>query len=92
MLLGLGLLATVAHLLMTWSLKFAPSATLAPIQYLEIAFATLAGWLIFRDFPNGIAAVGIVITVMAGLYIVLRERALSWKAPPPPVEGNRAAE
>jgi len=77
LLIGVGLLGTVAHLFMTWSLRFAPSATLAPMQYLEIPFATLIGWLFFKDFPNGLAAIGIAITCAAGLYIILRERAIS---------------
>jgi len=34
MLIAIGLLGTLAHLLMTWSLRYAPSATLAPMQYL----------------------------------------------------------
>ncbi len=75
MLIGLGVLGTTAHLLMTWSLRFAPSATLAPMQYLEIPFATLLGLLIFGDLPNPLAALGIAITISAGLYIILRERA-----------------
>jgi drug/metabolite transporter (DMT)-like permease len=70
----LGVLGTIAHLVMTWSLRFAPSATLAPMQYLEIPFAALFGWLIFRDLPNGMAAFGIVVTVAAGLYVIYRER------------------
>lgn len=73
----LGCLGTVAHLLMTWSLRFAPSATLAPMQYLEIPIGTVIGYLIFKDLPNGLAAVGICITVSAGLYIILRERTMS---------------
>ncbi len=84
MLLALGALGTLAHLLMTWSLRFAPSATLAPMQYLEIPFATLIGWLIFRDFPNGLALTGIVVTMAAGLYIIARERTLSRAPAPPP--------
>ena len=43
LLLPLGLFGTLAHLLMTWSLRFAPSATLAPVQYLEIPIATVIG-------------------------------------------------
>ena len=77
LLITLGLLGTVAHLLMTWSLRFAPSATLAPMQYLEIPFATVIGWLVFADFPNGLALTGILITMAAGLFIVARERMLS---------------
>lgn len=81
LLVGVGVLGTLTHLLMTWSLRYAPSATLAPIQYLEIPFATLIGWIIFRDLPNGLAAVGIVITMTAGLYIVFRERNLAQPVP-----------
>ena len=82
----LGILGTVAHLAMTGSLRFAPTSTLAPMQYLEIPFGTIIGWLVFRDLPNGLAAVGICITVGAGLYIILRERRLSRVPAPAPVE------
>lgn len=77
MLLALGVIGTLAHLFMTWSLRFAPASTLAPMQYLEIPFGTAIGWLVFADLPNGLAAIGICITVAAGLYIILRERRLS---------------
>ena len=77
LLLLLGLLGTAAHLAMTWSLRFAPASTLAPMQYLEIPFGTLIGWLVFRDLPNGMAAIGIIITIAAGLYIIARERRLA---------------
>lgn len=72
-----GILGTVSHLLMTWSLRFAPAATLAPMQYIEIPVGTLFGWMIFSDLPNGLAATGICITICAGLYIILREQRLS---------------
>ena len=82
LLVAIGVLGTLAHLLMTWSLRFAPSATLAPMQYLEIPFATLIGWLVFRDLPDGLAAAGIAVTMAAGLYVVLRERAQAQLVPP----------
>ena len=77
MLWAIGALGTMAHLLMTWSLRYAPSATLAPMQYLEIPIATVIGFWVFQDLPNGMTAVGIAITVTAGVYIILRERAIS---------------
>lgn len=77
LLLAIGVLGAASHLLMTWSLRFAPSATVAPVQYLEIPVATLIGWLIFADLPNGLAALGIAITMAAGLYILVRERGLA---------------
>ncbi len=73
LLLSIGIIGTCAHLLMTWSLRFAPSATLAPMQYLEIPIATLFGWLMFKDLPDNLAAAGICVTIAAGLYIILRE-------------------
>lgn len=86
LLLLLGGLGTAAHLAMTWSLRFAPASTLAPMQYLEIPFGTLIGWLVFRDFPNGMAAIGIIITIAAGIYVIARERRLSQAPQPVSVE------
>jgi len=77
LLLAIGVVGTLAHLLMTWSLRFAPSATLAPMQYLEIPVATIIGYLVFADLPNGLAALGIVITICAGLYVVYREHSVA---------------
>lgn len=77
LLILMGILGTIAHLLMTWALRFAPSATLAPMQYLEIPMAAAVGWVFFRDFPNGLALAGIVVTIMAGLYIIYREQSLN---------------
>lgn len=77
LLLSIGILGTIAHLLMTWSLRYAPSATLAPMQYLEIPFATVLGLDIFGDLPDPVASTGILITVLAGLYVILRERAIA---------------
>jgi len=79
----LGALGTLAHLFLTWSLRFAPASTLAPMQYLEIPVATLTGYLVFGDLPDGLAAAGIAVTIAAGLYIVARERRLARAAPLP---------
>ncbi|MEP2716645.1 DMT family transporter [Pseudophaeobacter sp.] len=68
-----GGLGTLAHLLMTWSLRYAPASTLASMQYLEIPIATLVGWWIFNELPNTLASLGIGLTVAAGLYAILRE-------------------
>ena len=76
----LGVMGTSAHLLMTWSLRFAPAATLAPMQYLEIPVATVTGLVIFGDLPDALAGAGIALTVGAGLYVVLREQALQRRA------------
>ena len=73
-LLGVGFFATLSHMMMTYALSMAPSATLAPLQYLELPVATLLGYLVFRDFPNTLTLTGIAIIIGAGLYMIHRER------------------
>jgi drug/metabolite transporter (DMT)-like permease len=73
-LLGVGFFATISHIMMTYALSLAPSATLAPLQYLELPVATLLGYLVFSDFPNLLTLTGITIIIGAGLYMIHRER------------------
>lgn len=73
-LFGVGFWAAVSHMSMTYALKYAPSATLAPLHYSEIVVAVTLGYLIFDDFPNAITWAGIAIIVSSGLYVIHRER------------------
>lgn len=76
LLLVMGSVGTLSHLVMTWSLRLAPATTLAPVQFLEIPFATVVGWLMFRDLPNGLAAIGILTVLGSGLYVAVRSKNL----------------
>jgi len=71
---GVGAASAGAHMLMTWALRFAPSATLAPLHYLEIVSAAALGYLVFDDFPDVLTWTGIGVIVASGLYIIHRER------------------
>ena len=73
-LFGVGFWAALSHICMTYALKFAPSATLAPLHYLEIVAAVALGYWIFGDFPNALTWAGIAVIVASGLYIIHRER------------------
>jgi drug/metabolite transporter (DMT)-like permease len=73
LLIATGVLGTAAHLMMTWSLRYAPTATLASMQYLEMPVATFIGWWIFSELPNTLASAGILLTIAAGLYVIMRE-------------------
>jgi drug/metabolite transporter (DMT)-like permease len=55
------------------------------MQYLEIPMATLFGYLIFSDLPGPMASLGIALTVAAGVYIILRERAMYQARPAAPI-------
>jgi len=77
---GVGVAASVAHMFLTHAFRHAPSATLAPLHYLEIVSAATLGWLVFGDFPNGLTWTGIGIIVASGLYVIYRERVLAGQA------------
>ncbi|TCO70854.1 DMT family transporter [Rhodovulum euryhalinum] len=83
-LLGVGLAATISHLFISAALRLAPTAVIAPLQYLEIVAAAALGYLIFDDLPDAQSFAGIAIIMGAGLYVFLRERHLSRPPPPPP--------
>ena len=73
-LLGVGVWGAVSHICMTYALKFAPSATLAPLHYFEIVTAVALGFAVFGDFPNAVTWVGIAVICGSGLYVIHRER------------------
>ncbi|WP_199681151.1 DMT family transporter [Stappia sp. 28M-7] len=76
---GWGLLALVgalsffAHGLIVKAFAAAPASVLAPFNYLEIVSATVFGYLVFGDFPDGPTWIGIALIVGSGIYIAHRE-------------------
>ena len=86
-LFGVGFWAAVSHMAMTYALKYAPSATLAPLHYSEIVVAVILGYLIFGDFPNPLTWAGIAIIVSSGLYIIHRERNVARQKAHPATDG-----
>ena len=68
-----GLFGTLSHLCMNYAVRFAPSATLAPMQYIELPVATAIGLVVFDELPNMLAAIGISISVGAGLAMLFFE-------------------
>lgn len=72
MILVYGTFATVGHLLLTSAYREAPASTLAPINYMHIAFATLLGWLVFQQLPDALGFVGMALIAVAGLMAAWR--------------------
>ncbi|WP_108485056.1 DMT family transporter [Oceaniglobus ichthyenteri] len=86
--MSVGVIASISHMMISFALKFAPAATIAPLQYLEIVAATTLGYYIFDDLPDAQTFLGIALIVASGLYVFLRERRLeraAMLAPQPPV-------
>ncbi|MBL6958766.1 MAG: DMT family transporter [Rhodospirillales bacterium] len=66
-------LAIIGQALMVSSFRFAPAATIAPFQYVQLIVATIFGWLVFQAFPDQLTWVGVALVVAAGLFIAYRE-------------------
>jgi drug/metabolite transporter (DMT)-like permease len=73
-LVAVGAASALSHLMISYALRFAPSATLAPMHYLEILSAVAFGWLFFSDLPNAMTFAGMAVITSSGLYIFHRER------------------
>ncbi|SCM77353.1 putative integral membrane protein [uncultured Pleomorphomonas sp.] len=70
MLAALGIISMTAHLCIARSLKLAPAAVVAPIQYSLLLWAILFGWLVFGDRPRPSMLIGAAVIVVAGLVVV----------------------
>ena len=73
-LLLLGLLAGFGHWLLISAFLAAPASMVAPFTYLQMIWATLYGYLVFGQLPDGISAVGMAIIVASGVGLFLHER------------------
>jgi drug/metabolite transporter (DMT)-like permease len=72
----MGVMATIGHFVLILAYQRAPAATLTPYLYSQIAFAMLAGFLVFSHVPDGWALVGMVMIAVcgaAGGWLTVRE-------------------
>lgn len=74
-LMALGVVATLAHMGVNRSLRYAPAAVVVPYQYSLIVWAVLFGVIFFGDWPKTHVLIGAAIIVAAGIYIFMREQA-----------------
>lgn len=70
----LGFVSCVAHMLITRALKLAPASTLAPLHYTLLLWAIVFGWAFFGDVPGWRTLAGAAVIVLAGLFIVHRQK------------------
>jgi len=63
----LSLFSAAGHYLMIVAYSLAGPTTLSPFIYLQLVFATLAGWLVFEHTPNPLAWLGMVLIAVCGI-------------------------
>jgi S-adenosylmethionine uptake transporter len=66
-------LAFAAAMLVIQAYRIAPAVIVAPMQYSQIVWAVLYGWLFFAESLDLLTAAGTAIIIASGVYIVLRE-------------------
>lgn len=81
LLLGYGLLAALASVLLMLATQVAPANHVAPTQYSQMLWAVLLGYVVFGDQLDWPMAIGIAIILGAGLFTFIREGQVTrwWK-------------
>jgi drug/metabolite transporter (DMT)-like permease len=79
-LVGVGVLGAVSHGLLVLAYARAPASLLAPLSYTQLVWASLAGILVFGDWPDEITLLGAAIIAAGGVLTALPQRA---RAAPP---------
>jgi S-adenosylmethionine uptake transporter len=70
------------YLFSVMTMRIGDIGFVAPFRYTSLLWALLIGLLIFDEWPNGLALIGIGIVVATGLFTLLRERGQGRRAAP----------
>ncbi|RIA37569.1 drug/metabolite transporter (DMT)-like permease [Hephaestia caeni] len=75
-LVTVGLVGGLGQLAITASVRFAPVATVVPMDYSSLIWGIAYGWLFFGTLPAEGIWIGAPVIIASGLYIVYREHVL----------------
>ncbi len=78
--LGAGLFLIVGYLTSVMAMRSGDIGLVAPFRYTSLLWAIALGLFVFGDLPDGWTLLGATIVVGAGLFTILRERALRRRA------------
>lgn len=73
-LIGLILTGLLNQPLKTQAFRLAPASIISPIQYMNIIWATIIGYLVWHDVPTINVIIGCLIVIASNLFIFWRER------------------
>jgi len=73
MMFAIGFFASIGHLFLILSLKYADASKLAPFAYFEILTNIIIGYFFFNHFPDYWHFLGLFIIISSGIYIFRRE-------------------
>ena len=70
----MGMLGTAGHFLFILAFRHAPASGLTPFTYMQIVWATLLGFVLFGQFPDAPALLGMSVIAGSGLLLTWHER------------------
>ncbi len=73
-------LATVGHYTMTLAIGYAPLSALQPVTFLQLVWASIAGYFLFAEAVDVYVVIGGTVIVAAASYIAHREAKLGREA------------
>jgi drug/metabolite transporter (DMT)-like permease len=73
-LIMMGVCGTIGHFMIIEAHRLAPASTIAPFIYSQIIWMTIAGAVVFEQYPDAWTLLGAAVVVMSGIYVFNRER------------------
>lgn len=70
---GIGLLGGVGFMAATHAYRVSQAAVVAPFEYIHILWAIILGYVVWNEVPGTNVAIGALVVIASGLYIVHRE-------------------
>lgn len=75
LLLGVGgVIGVSSHLIMIRAFTLAPASRLAPFSYTQLIWVTVAGYVVFGNFPDRVSLAGIAVLLASGVYCANHQR------------------
>ena len=81
-----GLAGTTGQFLMVWAFQVAEASALAPVDYIRLIFALIAGYVLFSEFPDVWTWIGAAIIVGSVTYAAHLDRRAARPIAPPVAE------
>jgi drug/metabolite transporter (DMT)-like permease len=75
MIASLAVYGGTGHFLLTHAFRHASASTLAPFLYGQLLWAALLGGLVYRQWPDSLAVVGMAVVVASGVAVAVVEGA-----------------
>ncbi len=74
LMVGMGTFGAFGHFTLIRAFQSAPPSALMPFAYSGLIWATLFGYLVFANLPDGFTILGAIIIATSGFYIFHREQ------------------